>query len=180
VGAVWVEGQPGIDRLGEVGVERFSDFGEVRVDRVEERIVGENEFSRAVFDFKADLLPDFYSDGTAGECTVEGGDGADGVVGVVTGKEVEGRSNRVELRVLAVEVESNSIHDRELTVAAGDTDVNRADVDAGEKGVDGRDVFENVRMDIDLQDFLESGRGRCRGEEWRSAESENAEKGAKG
>ena len=181
VGAVFVEWEPGVDGLCQVGVERFPDLGEVCVDRIEERIVGQDKFPVAVFDFNADLFPDFHGDGTSGKCAVEGGDRAGGVGGFVAGEEIEGRGNGVELRVLAVELEGDPIHQREVPVAAGDADVDRADVDAGKEGVDGWDVFENVRMDIDLEDFFVGGRGRGGGRHRRGCaegERQNEAKGA--
>ena len=180
VGAVFVEWEPGVDGFGEVGVERFPDFGEVCVNRVEERIVGQDKFPVAVFDFNADLFPDFHGDGTADKCAVEGGDRAGGVGGFVAGEEIEGRGNGVELRVLAVELEGDPIHQREVPVAAGDADVDCADVDAGKEGVDGWDVFENVRMDIDLEDFFVGGRGRGGGEGSGEAESKGEDRAKAG
>ena len=66
---------------------------------------------------------------------------------------------RVRLRVRAVELEGEPIHEGEPTVTARHADVNRADVDLGKEGVDRWDVFENMRMGVDLQNFLVDGRG---------------------
>ena len=63
-------------------MERFAAPREMRV-RIEERIVGENEFPVPVFDFDADLLPDFHRDRTAGKRRVEPRDGAGRVVQLI-------------------------------------------------------------------------------------------------
>ena len=161
VHALRVERQPRLARLREMRQQRFPPRREMDVDRIEDRIVGQQERSVGPLQLEPDLLPDLHHHRALRERLVERLRGARAVVRLVTRRQVEGRGEREDVRMLLHERGVEAVHELEMPVRGRNAHVDHPQVDPPQHRVDDGQVFVDVGVHVDLAHLLETGR-RCR------------------
>ena len=162
VDALGIERQPRLTRLRQVGEEWFPARREMRVDRIEHRIVRQEKRTVRPLQLESDLFPDLDHHGALREGLIERLRHACAVVWLLAGREIECRRETEDVRMLLHQRGVEPVHEVEMAIGAGIADVDDAQVDAPQHRVHGGDVLEDVRVHVDLAESLEAWRRRRR------------------
>ena len=134
----------------------------MRVHRIEDRIVRQQERAVGLLQLEPDFLPDLHHDGALRERLVEGFRHTRAILRLIACREIERRGERKDVRMPLHERGVEPVHEFEMAVGAGIADVHDAQVDAPQHRVDDGHVLVDVRVHVDLAQALEAGRRRRR------------------
>jgi hypothetical protein len=132
------------------------------VDGVEDRIVRQQERSVGPFQLDPDLFPDLHHHRALRERRVERLCDARAVLRLVAGRQVEGRREREDVRMLLHERRVEAVHELEMAVRGRDAHVDDPQVDPPQHRVDDGQVLVDVRVHVDLTEPFKSGCRRAR------------------
>ena len=128
------------------------------VDRIEDRIVRQQERSVGPLQLDPDLLPDLHHDRALRERGVERLRDARAVARLVAGRQVERRSEGEDVRMLLHERGVEAVHEVEMAVCPRVAHVDHPQVNPPQHRVDDGQVLVDVGVHVDLAQLLEAGR----------------------